>query len=191
MASKQEARKSAKEFLRVLPGRTESEEKIRNSLKRFLLDQVQISGNEKTALKIISYYADIWEVSPFAEAESILEIQGVRIEFYYPRIEGTGLTFLFPEDSKTGEFGISEPIGNRSLEPKEADFILVPALAFDEFGHRLGRGKGYYDRSLVGVPQGKLIGFTFETMFPWTFSAEDHDIRVGTVMTEKKNHCFP
>jgi 5-formyltetrahydrofolate cyclo-ligase len=76
------------------------------------------------------------------------------IETYAPRIElgGTRMENVFfhaASDLVENTWGIREPDGEQSAAPSEFDIVLVPLLAFDSFGHRVGYGKGYYDRLLA------------------------------------------
>jgi 5-formyltetrahydrofolate cyclo-ligase len=93
-----------------------------------------------------------------------------------PRIEGAHLKAYKVSDLsllQPGQFGILEPICKEELTP---DFILVPALAFSSTYHRLGRGKGYYDRYLLahaGIPN-LGIGFTEQSCEHLPF--ENHDL---------------
>ena len=85
-----------------------------------------------------------------------------------PRIEGPDIepVAFVPGDPTTGtSFGAMEPAGGRVLDPSELDLIVVPGVAFDRSGNRLGYGAGYYDRFLprtrAGVPA-VAIGFTLQ-----------------------------
>jgi 5-formyltetrahydrofolate cyclo-ligase len=51
-------------------------------------------------------------------------------------------------DYKMNQYGIAEPVNNRLIEPQSLDMVIVPLLAFDQQGYRLGYGKGFYDRFL-------------------------------------------
>lgn len=83
-----------------------------------------------------------------------------------------------------GAFGILEPDEHTLVFPKEQiDLILVPALAYDRWGRRLGRGKGYYDRFLTDFP-GKTIGVSSSLLD--AVPAEPHDIPVDAVATRRR-----
>ena len=59
-------------------------------------------------------------------------------------------------------FGIAEPAGGETFSPDEIDLVLVPLLAFDERGYRVGYGKGYYDRFLSECREDVIkIGLSF------------------------------
>lgn len=90
-----------------------------------------------------------------------------------------------------GTWGILEPPQARWHEqaklvgPDELELIVVPGVAFDKFGGRLGYGAGYYDRLLAQVkPETHLVGICFEAqLFPRVF-CEGHDIAMHCVLTE-------
>lgn len=83
-----------------------------------------------------------------------------------------------------GAYGILEPKSETEVFPQEEiDLILVPGLAFDAKGHRLGRGKGYYDRFLVSR-RGKTMGIC-RCLVPQV-PVEDHDKIMDAVITEDK-----
>ncbi len=84
---------------------------------------------------------------------------------------------------KKGRFGIPEP--HPKEETKSHDVLLVPGLAFDEKGARIGRGKGYYDRYLKGKKVLK-ISLAYEFQVLKSISLEPHDIKVDYIITEKR-----
>ncbi len=86
---------------------------------------------------------------------------------------------------RTSGLGIREPDDAAPpAEATEADFILVPGLAFDRKGRRLGRGAGFYDRLLRGLPRKTfLLGHAHVFQLTGLVPSEDHDVRVRAVVT--------
>jgi 5-formyltetrahydrofolate cyclo-ligase len=85
------------------------------------------------------------------------------------------------DDLKEGAFHIMEPVGGLFTGKDQIDVVLVPGIAFDAIGHRLGRGKGYYDRFLQSVPAIKKIGVCFDFQKVDEVPSEAHDIKVDIV----------
>jgi 5-formyltetrahydrofolate cyclo-ligase len=89
------------------------------------------------------------------------------------------------DDMEIGRFGIREPTGPRLAPDAIADaaLLLIPALATDHRGVRLGRGAGYYDRSLP-MASGLLVTLLFDHEFvPGPLPMDDHDIPVHAAIT--------
>jgi 5-formyltetrahydrofolate cyclo-ligase len=85
-----------------------------------------------------------------------------------------------------GRFGLLEPVGPRlgAAALGEADVVVVPALAVDRAGIRLGRGGGYYDTSLVHArPDAVLVSLLFDGERVEELPAEPHDRPVTAVVT--------
>ncbi len=86
-------------------------------------------------------------------------------------------------DVQPGWYGIREPVasaGPLALNP--LDLILVPGVAFDRHGRRLGRGKGFYDRLLSGLP-GIKCGIAFDEQMVEAVPVAPHDILVNRILT--------
>ena len=82
-----------------------------------------------------------------------------------------------------GEFGIREPAARCAGIPLDRlDLILVPGVAFDWHGHRLGRGKGFYDRLLAGT-RGVKCGIAFDEQMVNEVPAGPSDVRMNFTMT--------
>jgi 5-formyltetrahydrofolate cyclo-ligase len=91
-------------------------------------------------------------------------------------------------DLRTGRFGAREPgAGCPSIYLNQLDFILVPGIAFDLAGRRLGRGKGYYDRLLAQV-RGHKCGAGFDAQVVAELPEEPHDVRVDSILTPTRWH---
>ncbi len=90
-------------------------------------------------------------------------------------------------DLQPGRFGTLHPDGP-ALTP---DLLLVPLLAFDHTGARLGYGGGYYDRTLAALPGRLAIGCAFAAQEVAQLPIEPTDIRLSAVLTECRLHVFP
>ncbi len=86
-----------------------------------------------------------------------------------------------------GCYGIREPKRAmiRPVRAEEIDAVLVPAVAFDRRGHRVGYGGGYYDRFLPGVPRAARIGAAFSCQIVDRVPADPHDLPVTRIVTEE------
>lgn len=84
-------------------------------------------------------------------------------------------------DLQEGTFHILEPVGDLFTDYSSIDIILVPGLAFDAAGHRLGRGRGYYDRFLH-LCTARTIGVCFDFQKVEEVPFEVHDIAVDVVI---------
>ena len=86
-------------------------------------------------------------------------------------------------DLSAGKFGVREPSATCAEIPLEKfDLVLVPAVAFDWHGHRLGRGRGFYDRLLARV-RGIKCGVGFDKQVVNEIPAGSHDIRMDFIVT--------
>jgi len=91
-------------------------------------------------------------------------------------------------DVTTGRFGIREPKSVcKVADLNRLDLVLVPGLAFDRHGYRLGRGKGYYDRLLAAVP-GRTCGVAFDAQLISAIPVEPHDVRLNCILTPTRWH---
>jgi 5-formyltetrahydrofolate cyclo-ligase len=89
-------------------------------------------------------------------------------------------------DLKPGHFGILEPGLKCPVFPRERlDFLLVPGLAYDIMGRRLGRGKGYFDRLLAGV-QGHKCGVAFDWQVVEEVPVGPRDVGVDSLLTPSR-----
>ncbi len=83
---------------------------------------------------------------------------------------------------------IPEPTEFKKLEATtKFDVILVPMVGFDESGHRIGHGQGWYDRFLVSQPSAQKIGICYERgLVSGGIPSEQHDVTVNYVVTEDR-----
>lgn len=108
-----------------------------------------------------------------------------QVRWVFPRIDGDHLSFHEGANLSPGRFGILEPHPTSPEIPLlEIDTFVCPGLAFSPSGHRLGRGRGFYDRLLTQIRPGALkIGICFpEQIVPDTFP-EPHDVVMDLVIS--------
>lgn len=90
----------------------------------------------------------------------------------------TGSTDLQP-----GPYGIMEPTGALFTDYADIDVAVIPGMAFDVKGHRLGRGKGYYDRLLAKMPHIYKIGICFSWQMVDDVPSDEHDVVMDCVVS--------
>lgn len=95
--------------------------------------------------------------------------------------------YTTPEELVQGAFGIEEPTGELFTDYDSIDLIVVPGVAFDSKGNRLGRGKGYYDRLLPRIPSAYKTGICFPFQIVEEIPAEPFDIRMDEIITYNEN----
>jgi 5-formyltetrahydrofolate cyclo-ligase len=94
----------------------------------------------------------------------------------------------FKKEMKSGAYGIQEPIRELVCDvwPEDIDLVIVPGVAFDERGYRIGYGAGYYDRFFRMTRKDcKKIGIAFEMQIVKQIPYEEHDVKLDMIITEK------
>ena len=82
-----------------------------------------------------------------------------------------------------GLYGVYEPVSKEFIRLRDLDLVVVPGLAFDKKGNRLGRGKGYYDRLLKKLsPKASSIGLAFSSQILSFVPTTKHDVSVARVI---------
>jgi 5-formyltetrahydrofolate cyclo-ligase len=90
-----------------------------------------------------------------------------------------------------GAFGILEPSSaEKVFALDDADVLVVPGVAFDLNGHRVGYGKGYYDKTLHRLEgHGKLVGLCYDFQLVDEIPGEPHDVKMDLIITDKRIVC--
>lgn len=115
-----------------------------------------------------------------------------RKHFYLPRVNGVDLEILPYDRSRLalGAFRIEEPSGDDTRNIADIELIVIPAVAYDRRGNRVGRGKGYYDRLLATCRATKIgVGYDFQLIDE--IDTDEHDIPVDVVITERHYITVP
>ena len=137
-------------------------------------------------------YANAKAVGAYAPLPDEVDITSVMTSpdriFYIPAFDEAlgGYRLARMGDTFTrGRFGILEPVEPVFAEKDELDLIIVPGIAFDQTGHRIGRGGGFYDRLL---PQYNAIraGICFDFQCLEKIPVEPHDCLMDVLITESK-----
>lgn len=102
-----------------------------------------------------------------------------------PKCYGDEMRFIFMEDLSKVEKGyanIPEPIADGPIADDETALVLMPGLAFDPQGHRIGYGGGFYDKFLSAEPNHPTLALCYEFQLLPELKTEAHDIPVDTVL---------
>ncbi|HEX5033315.1 MAG TPA: 5-formyltetrahydrofolate cyclo-ligase [bacterium] len=134
------------------------------------------------------YWAHRGELST-AELFRGLKVAGKKI--FLPRVEAKGGRLVFAAfesegDLEPGPFGVLEPRGGNTLEAGDLPALVLPGLAFDLAGGRIGWGQGYYDRILRGYT-GCRLGLAYEFQVFAALPREAHDEGIHVLVTEARS----
>lgn len=158
------------------------EERRRQS--RAVLDRLRRLPPVRAAQTIAGYHPVGSELD---DLEFIEECVGRGRRVALPRIDGVELSFHAwrpGDDLERNPVRILEPLRSAPAVPPAAlDLVLVPGVAFDRRGHRLGYGKGFYDRLLKQVPLVARVGLAFDLQVVDALPDEPHDVPLGWVLT--------
>lgn len=178
---KQELRASIRSLLAHLTPEQRAEES--RVLCHLLLDRIPPDARSICAFAPLTDEPDI-----IPALETLIARQ---VELSLPRVTAESMTFHqisgFSELTK-GPQGFLEPAANAPVpDPLAIDLVLVPGVAFDEQGNRLGRGQGHYDRWIgrqrALVPQTRFWGIAFSCQMVDHIPTEPHDARLDSVFS--------
>lgn len=139
----------------------------------------------REARTIVAYYSLDDEVDTHGLIDDLLA-DGKTV--YLPRVvsdsEMVLCRYTGADSLQVGAYGIMEPVGAVMPPDASIDVVLVPGMAFDAAGHRLGRGKGYYDRFLSALPTPRplLLGVCFDFQKVDNVPTEACDVSVDKVV---------
>lgn len=138
----------------------------------------------REAETVFFYYPLGNEVNLLSLAQTALDL-GKQTAF--PRVNGSDMEFYRVTDLDAfveGTFHVMEPSGGEVICGKDA-LVLIPGLAFDASGNRMGYGKGYYDRYFARYPGCQKIGVCYEMQIVAEVPCGLYDIPMDAVVTEK------
>jgi len=112
----------------------------------------------------------------------------------YPRIEASGNNMEFYEETESvieNKWGIQEPAPLNKVLPEQMDIILVPMLVFDKDGHRVGFGKGYYDRYFSKYDYvNPRVGISYFEPIPKIEDTDQFDVPLSHCITPWNRYEF-
>ncbi len=164
---------------------------ILNRIKQLSVhDKAQASIAIQTHLqKTLNNESGVWAgFQSLTNTEPEINWQEVspKIEWAFPVASENKLQFRKNVQNYSRQnLGFLEPQDGEIVELEQITGFVVPGLAFDQAGHRLGRGKGYYDQTLNNNNK-KKIGVCFEVAFCENVPHENHDLICNQIITEKQ-----
>jgi 5-formyltetrahydrofolate cyclo-ligase len=180
----------------------------KSALRQQILRQRQSLSPEQWQLKSNLICDRLKSFSLFQEAQTVLAYFSFRQEpdlsplfnlnksWGFPRCQGKSLvwhTWQPGTELNIGKYGIQEPFETATIiEPATADLILVPTVASDTYGYRLGYGGGFYDRllSYERVLSVTTIGIVFDFAYGVELAKDPWDMKLDFICTETKFDCY-
>ena len=173
---KKELRRSIRERKRSM---TEEEIVMRSEKLGVLFAQSEAYKNAKTIYGYLPYNQEVRTVPMLEQALK----DGKKVAV--PKVYGDEMKFLYLDDLtkvSKGYAGIPEPIADGPVADDETALVLMPGLAFDPAGHRIGYGGGFYDKFLAAEPNHPTLALCYEFQLLPELDTEEHDIPVDTVL---------
>lgn len=173
---KKELRRQIREQKRAM---TEEEIVARSEALGKLFRASQLYQQAKTIYGYLPYNQEVRTV-PMLE-QAILDGKQVAV----PKVIGDDMVFIYLTDMnqvEKGYAGIPEPIANEPIATDETALVLMPGLAFDPQGHRIGYGGGFYDRFLEKEPDHPTLALCYAFQMLEHLETEAHDIPVNCVL---------
>lgn len=160
-----------------------------------------LSDNPSRSLRSRKIFQNIIRLKEYKNSSSILLFYGTEQEtdtsdlidyslkhgkkVFLPSAEQLMITEVKKRDILIEKrHGIKEPSIAAKILPTQIDLAIIPAMAFDRSGHRIGHGKGWYDRLLPQIRTKHKVGICFQEQLLDKIPDEVHDIGVDLVITE-------
>lgn len=173
---KKQLRRMIREWKRAM---TEAEIQSRSEALAQLLYASEAYRNAKTIYGYLPYNQEVRTVPMLEQALR----DGKRVAV--PKVFGDEMKFLYLQDLTQvakGYAGIPEPIADEPVAEDKTALVLMPGLAFDPQGHRIGYGGGFYDKFLAAEPNHPTLALCYEFQLLPKLETEEHDIPVDVVL---------
>ena len=187
-------RKKATAARRALDAETKAEKSSR--ISGLMYEYLQTLKKERAEaglppVRTIFSYAAAWDEADLAEFHRKARAEGFRIAF--PLCHGAGIMeAVVPGENekeywRTGAYGIKEPVPELAVpvKPEDIDLVIIPCVAFDGKGGRLGHGAGYYDRYLPKLREDAVMVLAaFEEQRLPEIVMEETDMRIPMCISD-------
>lgn len=158
---------------------------------KLIMERILSLPSFEKAKKVFYFASFRSEVSTLPQIEEAFKM-GKRI--ILPKVDNINNRLRLFEIHNTGEIkpgfmGIPEPDVSleRERDINDVDLVIMPGVAFDTDGNRLGYGAGYYDKLLSGLKKDiPLIAIAYEEQIVDSLPVESHDVRVHIIVTDKR-----
>lgn len=133
------------------------------------------------------------EVDTFAVMDAIKELNpDITIAVSKTLSKGILAHYLLDEATiiAKNNWGIPEPVNGKEAKTSDIEIVLVPLISFDKTGHRIGYGKGYYDRFLKKIPGAKKIGVALTPPLDHIPYSDEMDVRLDACITPFEIYRF-
>ncbi len=172
---------------------------MKNQLRKLSLEKRKTINNEVYSEKILK---KLFSLEEYKKSQNILCYYPLKYEinvlpcfedtsknWFLPRVNGENLEICpyCKEKLKIGHFKIYEPLTENLKTNEIIEMVIIPCVAADRKGYRLGYGKGYYDRFLSSISKNtkKILlvysDLLFQSVFP-----ESHDVNADIIITDKE-----
>ena len=170
---------------KLLERRKDLPPSLRRSLSRRVAEFLFSSEAFARASGVALYFPANGEVDT---REIFEKCVGLGKKTFFPRTLNSGLVFLRArslDELKPGAFAVPEPPGDGEPMDREGPgLVLVPGVAFDVSGNRIGYGKGFYDRFLKDIPRRNRFALAYRFQVLDGIPSLETDVGVGSIITE-------
>ena len=174
--NKQELRRAIRERKRAM---TAEEIEARSAVLAEKFAQSDAYKAAKTIYGYLPYNQEVRTVPMLARALA----EGKKVAV--PKVYGDEMKFIYLDDLTQvakGYAGIPEPIADEPVARDETALVLMPGLAFDREGHRIGYGGGFYDKFLAREPHHPTLALCYDFQMQEHLETQEFDIPVDTVL---------
>ena len=180
--SVEERKKRLRAYMKERRGDNENRDMKETLLVANFFEAIEKTIGAGTRLNVFCYLSFSSEAPTDKLIETLLE-KGHKV--FCPRIENGEMHAVeFGEDFTLSGFGIREPVGQAYTG--ETDVIVVPLLAVDQKGNRLGYGGGFYDRYLKEHQKAKRVAYCFDFQVLSDVPIGQTDEKMDCIVTEKR-----